>query len=467
MTTDIKFGTDGWRATPETGLNEENISICAQSFAKYILDHHEGDKEVLVGYDTRKNSYDFAKLTASVISANKIKVKITDTPTPTPLCSYHVKNSSMHGAVIITASHNSKEWNGFKIRSSKGLSFNDKEIYEIEKNIEYYTENKSKIKLSDSEIKSINVKNTYIDSIKKEIDIKSIKNSNIKIVVDYMHGAVSGILEEILDNEENCYLRHEYDSNFPNMEQPEPIEKNLSKLIEKVSKEKYSLGLAFDGDGDRLGVIDENGNFQTPTDIFSILAMHILGKKESIKSIATTVSMTSNIEEIGKIYKSEIIRTKVGFKYLAPLLENKKVSFAGEESGGYSIGNHLADKDGIFSALLYLENLAKSNKKPSELVDDIYSKLPKKKFERVDKNFSTEDRKSIEQKIHKLRDHLSKKFIITDENDMDGKKLFFENSSWVLTRLSGTEPVIRIYLESEEQHKLDEIKKEIIDYIDN
>ena len=135
MTTDIKFGTDGWRATPETGLNEENISICAQSFAKYILDHHEGDKEVLVGYDTRKNSYDFAKLTASVISANKIKVKITDAPTPTPLCSYHVKNSSMHGAVIITASHNSKEWNGFKIRSSKGLSFNDKEIYEIENNI--------------------------------------------------------------------------------------------------------------------------------------------------------------------------------------------------------------------------------------------------------------------------------------------------------------------------------------------
>ena len=116
MTTDIKFGTDGWRATPETGLNEEkNISICAQSFAgKYILDHYEGDKEVLVGYDTRKNSYDFAKLTASVISANKIKVKITDTPTPTPLCSYHVKNSSMHGAVIITASHNSK--NGTDLR---------------------------------------------------------------------------------------------------------------------------------------------------------------------------------------------------------------------------------------------------------------------------------------------------------------------------------------------------------------
>ena len=289
----------------------------------------------------------------------------------------------------------------------------------------------------------------------------------MNIAVDYMHGAVSGILEEILDNKENCYLRHEYDSNFPNMDQPEPIEKNLSKLIEKVSKEKYSVGLAFDGDGDRLGVIDENGNFQTPTDIFSILAIHILGKEESIKSIATTVSMTSNIEEIGKIYNSEIIRTKVGFKYLAPLLENKKVSFAGEESGGYSIGNHLADKDGIFSALLYLENLAKSNKKPSELVDNIYSKLPKKKFERVDKNFSTEDRKSIEQKIYKLRDHLSKKFIITDENDMDGKKLFFENSSWVLTRLSGTEPVIRIYLESEEQHKLNELKKEIIDYIDN
>lgn len=467
MNNGIKFGTDGWRATSSTGLNEGNIKICAQSFSDYINDNYSDFKEILVGYDTRKDSYKFAEITCQVIKSNNINVKLTDRPTPTPICSHNVKNSAKIGAVIITASHNSKEWNGFKIRSSNGVSFNDFQIAEIEKKVNFYSNNKMKIKHEKQNIEKINIIDSYIKSLKKIVDIESINKSGINIVADYMHGAVSGILEKILDNNKNFYIRKDLDSNFPGMIQPEPIESNLKDLKSKIIKEDFSVGFAFDGDGDRLGVIDENGNFQSSSEVFSILASHVLENKSSIKSIATTVSMTSNIEEICKKFNSKVTRTKVGFKHLAPFLEQKKVSFAGEESGGYSMVDHVSDKDGIYSSLLYLEYLVKLQKKPSELILNIYKSLPTKVFERIDKKFSSKDRKTIELKIENIKNYLDSKYKIIDQNHIDGKKFYLNNSSWILLRLSGTEPVFRIYIESSSKIIMNEIKNEIFKYFKN
>tara|TARA_Y100001970_G_scaffold202380_1_gene246360 strand:- start:450 stop:1853 length:1404 start_codon:yes stop_codon:yes gene_type:complete len=467
MSTEIKFGTDGWRATPSTGLNDENIKICAQSFSDYINNNFSNQKTVLVGYDTRKDSLRYAELASQVIKSNGIDVEITNRATPTPLCSYHVKNNSMVGAVIITASHNSKDWNGFKVRSDKGISLNELEISEIEKSVIYYSENSLKIRHKDSEIKKTDVIDSYINSIHEIVDINSINNSKLSIVSDYMHGAVTGILEKILTNKNNIFLRSEINSEFPGMEQPEPIEGNLKNLMKQVKNNNSDIGFAFDGDGDRLGVIDENGNFQSASEVFLILSSHVLENKSSIKSIATTVSMTSNINEICKKYNSQILITKVGFKHLAPLLEEEKVSFAGEESGGYSMINHVSDKDGILSALLYLEYLVKSKKSPSESISTIYDKFSKKQFERIDNKFSEVDRKKIQEKIENLDTFIEKNYQITNKDFTDGKKFFIDNNSWILIRLSGTEPVFRIYIESPNKMILEEIKNQILEYFNN
>ncbi|NCG34468.1 MAG: hypothetical protein GWO78_00495 [Dehalococcoidales bacterium] len=453
----IKFGTDGWRATPKTGLSPENIMICAQSFSDYINSKYPDKKTILVGYDTRQDSLKFALISAKILISNNIEVKVTLNPTATPVCSHYIKNSSIIGGVIITASHNSKEWNGFKVRSENGTGFNNYEIEKIEERVRFYEKSNTSIKYnSQTNIDYLDINNEYINSIKRIIDIQKIINSDINISADYMHGASSGLLEKILEGKKINNIRKKYDPEFPGMIQPEPIEKNLGILIKDIKNNKRSIGIAFDGDGDRLGIIDEKGSIQTASEVFAILSNHILYKNKG-KSIATTISMSSIIDDVCKEYKSKLIRTKVGFKYLAPLLENNEVIFAGEESGGYSLSNHVADKDGVLSALLYLECMVLNKNSPKILLDKIYQKHNKRFFNRIDINFSLSNKISIEEKIKNMEVFFSNYSKIIKIDKSDGKKLFFDNGSWILTRLSGTEPLIRIYNEAKSKDELEKI----------
>jgi phosphomannomutase len=453
----IKFGTDGWRATPKTGLSPENIMICAQSFSDYINLKYPGKKTILIGYDTRKDSLKFALITAKVLISNNIEAKVTLNPTATPVCSLYIKNSSFQGGVIITASHNSKEWNGFKVRSENGTGFNNYEIEKIENNVSFYEKVNSAIKYnSQIDIDYIDINNEYINSLKEIIDVEKIINSNINISADYMHGASSGLLEKILEGKEINNIRKNHDSNFPGMIQPEPIEKNLELLIKDIKDNNRSIGIAFDGDGDRLGIIDEKGNLQSASEVFAILSSHILNKNKG-KSIATTISMSSIIDDVCKEYKSKVIRTKVGFKYLAPLLENNQVIFAGEESGGYSLSNHVADKDGVLSALLYLECMVLNKVSPKILLDKLYQKYNQRFFNRIDIEFLASNKIIIENKINNMEVFFSNYSKIIKVDKSDGKKIFFDNGSWILTRLSVTEPLIRIYNEANSKVELEKI----------
>jgi len=453
----IKFGTDGWRATPKTGLSPENIMICAQSFSDYINLKYTDKKTILVGYDTRQDSLKYALISAKVLISNNIEVKVTLNPTATPVCSHYIKNSSIQGGVIITASHNSKEWNGFKVRSENGTGLNNYDIEKIEDKVNFYEKTNSAVKYNSKiNVDFLDINNGYINSIKKIVDIEGIINSDINISADYMHGASSGLLEKILEGKKINNIRKNHDSEFPNMIQPEPIEKNLEILIKDIKNNKRSIGIAFDGDGDRLGIIDEKGNLQSAPEVFAILSNHILNKNKG-KSIATTISMSSIIDDVCKEYKSKVIRTKVGFKYLAPLLENNQVIFAGEESGGYSLSNHVADKDGVLSALLYLECMVLNKFSPKILLDNIYQKYNKRFFKRIDIKFSLSNKAVIEDKINNMEVFFSSysKIIKTDKSE--GEKIFFDNGSWILTRLSGTEPLVRIYNEANSKVELEKI----------
>ena len=247
MKNTVKFGTDGWRATPSMGLNDKNIMICAQSFSDYINRKNlKNQNKILIGYDTRKDSKKYAELTYKVLESNNIEAFITSRPTPTPICSFHIKNSDKIGGVIITASHNSKDWNGFKIRSGDGLSFNEKETKIIENIVDYYSNNNDKIKYKRIiKIKKLDIIKAYLEAIRYIIDFDQLKKINNTICVDYMHGSVSGILEKVLPTNTR-FLRESFDHSFPNMEQPEPILKNLTPLVNGIKDNKFSVGIAFD-----------------------------------------------------------------------------------------------------------------------------------------------------------------------------------------------------------------------------
>ena len=455
MNFQIKFGTDGWRATPETGLNSENITICAQSFADYINSNYSGKKSIIIGYDTRVDSKKYAELSAKVIQSNGIESVLSETAIPTPIISHHIKNSNKIGGIIITASHNAKNWNGFKIRSENGMSFGNKEIIEVEKRVRYYEKNISDIKLDEKKnIKTENILNSYIEDLNKVVDLNLIKSSNIKISVDYMHGAVSGVLEKIL-SKDNIFLRSEFDPKFPGMVQPEPIGKNLKLLSQTINDNKCLLGIAFDGDGDRLGILDEEGNSQSASDVFALLSDYLLSKNTNNQSIGTTVTMSSVLEDICKNYDSKVIRTKVGFKYLAPLLENNEVFFAGEESGGYSLRGHLYDKDGILSSLLYLEYLITSKSTPKILLQTLYEKYKKRFFERLDIEFEQNKREEIKDNISLLEKYLPKYKEIT--------KHIFTQKMHLITKGDSLYSISRLYNVSiKSLMKLNNLKSDLI-----
>ena len=467
MKNTVKFGTDGWRATPSMGLNNENIMICAQSFSDYINQKNlKNQNKILIGYDTRKDSKKYAELTYKVLESNNIEAFITSRPTPTPICSFHIKNSDKIGGVIITASHNSKDWNGFKIRSGDGLSFNEKETKIIENIVDYYSNNKDKIKYKRIiKIKKLDIIKAYLEAIRNIIDFDQLKKINKTICVDYMHGSVSGILDKILPINTR-FLRGNLDHTFPNMEQPEPILKNLTPLVNDIKDNNVSVGIAFDGDGDRLGVVDENGKFQNATDVFAILSNHVLKKYKSSENIGTTVTMPTIIEEVAKKNKSKIFRTPVGFKNLAPLLEESKVIFAGEESGGYSIKNHVSDKDGILSALLYLECLATNNCKPSDLLKNIQKEFGMKSYQRIDLKFNEKDRNKVLLNLSNLHKDFSDNNSLIEVDKTDGIKFFLTNDEWFLIRESGTEPLLRIYLESPSEEQINRLKNKVLSFLE-
>ena len=250
------------------------------------------------------------------------------------------------------------------------------------------------------------------------------------------------------------------------MEQPEPILKNLTPLVNDIKDNNVSVGIAFDGDGDRLGVVDENGKFQNATDVFAILSNHVLKKYKSSENIGTTVTMPTIIEEVAKKNKSKIFRTPVGFKNLAPLLEESKVIFAGEESGGYSIKNHVSDKDGILSALLYLECLATNNCKPSDLLKNIQKEFGMKSYQRIDLKFNEKDRNKVLLNLSNLHKDFSDNNSLIEVDKTDGIKFFLTNDEWVLIRESGTEPLLRIYLESPSEEQINRLKNKVLSFLE-
>ena len=443
-----KFGTDGWRGIIGKNFNSKNCFIVASS----LLTLSNSISKVVIGYDTRDLSKEISFKISNFYKSKGIRVILSESPIPTPVVSFSVKNQNADFGIIITASHNSKIWNGIKIKNKNGQSINEVEANKLTNIIENHNINKIDLDIFEStnnDLYSVDLLTEYIKSIRKIVDIETVRKSNMNVIIDCMFGTSKSIFKKIIGegNIKVSEINDIQDSSFPGIKQPEPIEENLNNLKNKVTNSNADIGFAFDADSDRVGIIDNKSNYLESPYVFCIIADHVL-KTKNRRNISTTVSMTSMIDEIVKKYGVKCFRTKVGFKYVAPNMEKNNSILGGEESGGYSYSEHLLERDGIASSLLILEKIINSRLISSNLMEDLSIRYGNYFYKRVD----IELKENILEKFKYFISNFDESKIINQEirniDRKDGIKIIFKNNEWILVRLSGTEPLARIYAES-------------------
>lgn len=452
----IKFGTDGWRGIIAEDFTFSNVGACAQAFCDYFKQHNPQDKPLVIGYDTRFASESFAAVCAEVAAANGVKVLLSKRPVPTPVTSYGVVHTGSIGAIMITASHNPPQWNGFKVKSQNGSSAEPDVTAELERRIaEVLARNAVKrMPLTDAErrgyVKAIDLEPPYLEHVAKLVDLTTMRRSGLHIIVDSMYGAGSGYLKGLLKGHglKLTEMHGQRNPAFPGMQQPEPIAHNLAELISAAKKKRPSVGLATDGDADRLGVVDENGEFLTQLQVFALLALYLLDVQGERGALVKTTTTTSMIFRLAELYGVKAFETPVGFKYVAPVMMANNALIGGEESGGYGFRGHIPERDGILAGLYFLDFMVRTGKTPSQLIEYLYSKVGPHEYDRLDLEFDPHTRPEIEKRFAQPapEEILGKKVVKVDRSE--GIRLFLSDGSWVLARLSGTEPIMRVYAES-------------------
>ena len=447
MAAEIKFGTDGWRGVIAWDFTFENVRRVAQALADYINENAPGGEDgkmpkVFVGYDRRFMSDLFAADIASIFRSNKIDVTLSSAPISTPVAAC-LSLSKFWMSVIVTASHNPAHYNGIKIKLAGGSASS-----RVTKEVEELIDQNSVLFLYGQKAEQKDYSDIYFKYVAAHVNSKKLKTFKSKVVVDYMHGASAGYMEKFLPEKQVIALRAEREPTFCG-EQPEPVEKNLAVLKKTVLEKKAALGVAFDGDGDRVALIDEKGNYLTPCVIAGVLCHYLVKYKKLKGNIVQTVSMGYLLKRIARKYEMLFEEVGVGFKNVAERMSLDDVAFGVEESGGFAWKGNLPDRDGLTVALAFLDIMAATGKKASELCADIAQEYGASVYMRRDLPISKPVDKAV--MAEKVRKKLPKKINgrkIAETLTFDGLKIIFENDEWLLLRPSGTEPLLRIYAET-------------------
>ncbi|MBT3362316.1 MAG: phosphoglucomutase/phosphomannomutase family protein [Chloroflexi bacterium] len=460
----IKFGTDGWRAVIAKDFTFDNVRICAQAVANYLADVGLADRGLVVGYDTRYGSERFADAVAGVIAANGIKTYLCRKALPTPVISHGILTKQAGGAIIITASHNPAEWNGLKYKPDYAGSASPEVISGIESHIPAIAAsgNVSAMDLSEGLkkglIEYIDPFPAYLKQISSLVDIDAIRNAGLNIAVDSMYGAGAGIFRRVLGGgiTRITEINRKRNPLFPGIN-PEPITPNLKKLSKLIAKQGFDVGLATDGDADRIGLMDEKGQFITQLVTYALLALyklHVMGERGAIVKTITTTDM---VYRLGQIYDVPVIETSVGFKYVGPIMIKENALIGGEESGGYGFRGHIPERDGILAALFFLDMMIKLKMKPSQLVAHLYTKVGPHYYNRVDIHFPADQREAIVSRVANSNPQQVDGVRVVKIDTFDGYRFRLADTSWLLIRFSGTEPVLRIYAETSSMKRVDSL----------
>lgn len=467
---EIKFGTDGWRAVIAEQFTFDNVRLVSQAIADYLKETEIEKKGIVIGYDNRFMSEEFAAAAAEVMAGNLIKVYLTPHAAPTPVVAFTVTTKEAAGAVMLTASHNPPDYHGIKFIPHYAGPAMPEITDKIMENVKRLQKDReiTVLKAKEAEktglIKYVQPQNSYLYHLQRLLDTDAIKKAGLKVVVDPMHGAGIGYLEKFLISLgcEVVTINSNRDAFFGGL-LPDPSEDNLASLKFKIRENEADLGLALDGDADRLGVIDGQGNFFSPNQILFMLLRHLIKTRKWEGMVARTVATTHMLDLIAREHKIAVEETPVGFKYIGDLMMRKGAFLGGEESGGLSIKGHIPEKDGILGGLLFLEMIAAEGKSPMDIMEDIFSRYGKLVSRRLDIRCSDEKKEKVLEKLKNFEpDYIKGKKVLT-ANLRDGWKYLLEDGSWCLIRVSGTEPVFRIYVEAESIEDVAAIQREIKD----
>lgn len=462
MALKIKFGTDGWRGTIAADYTFENVQRCTQGFASYLLDQGMKDEWVVVGYDQRFHSENFAAAVAEVLAANSLRVYLTQRATPTPVISYAVVAQQAVAAVNITASHNPPVDNGFKVRNRHGGAIDPDGLAQIEALIPDDPSQIRKMVLHEAEAAGFVVwldpAPAYIKQIRRLIDLQPIKDAGLNVVVDAMWGNGAGWFSNLLAGGKTTVTEIHNHRNpiFPEMSRPEPIRPNIDAGLKAARDYGADVLLILDGDADRVGLGDEHGEFINQLRVFGLLAYYLLEVRGERGPIVKTLSTTTMLNKLGRLYDVPVHETGVGFKYVAPKMIETQAMIGGEESGGYAFRGHVPERDGILAGLYALDLMVRLGKKPSELLDLLFEKVGTHYYDRVDTRFSG-DRAAREQMILDANPQTIGGLKVTELVTLDGFQFRLEDGGWLLIRFSGTEPILRVYCETTHKDRVQDI----------
>ncbi len=458
----IKFGTDGWRAVIADEYTFENLKKISKATAIAFQNHPKIKSGIIIGYDTRFLSREFAECSAVVIANHGIKVYLTDTYVTTPTVSLVTRDKQMPYGVMITSSHNPAKYNGFKLKDEFGGSMGPNQLKFVEEALtgsdkfDYGNILFDEL-LKDGDIEYFKGKDYFINNLKKNINIGSIRSANIKILYDAMYGSGQGMMDSFL---ELASIRSEINPSFGGIH-PEPVSYNLTEISKKLEKGNFDIGIATDGDADRIAILDEKGIFIDAQMTFALLLTYLLKDKKMTGGVVRGFSSSELIKKICEKNNIKLYTVPIGFKYISELMIKEDILIGAEESGGIGIKGHLPERDGIYNGLLFSEMLSMKKKKLSELVLDIEKEYGRYFYKRIDKQLSDNSLKEkLVNKARSLKEVAGMKVI--DVNDLDGCKLIFEKG-WLLVRPSGTEPLLRIYTEVYDEDKTGSVLENILE----
>ena len=448
----IRFGTDGWRAIVGEDYTFNNVRACAAALASHMLDTGLAKHGAVVGYDTRFISDRFAAAVVEVLAGAGIATHFFDRPGPTPAGSLAITNLNAGAGAIVTASHNPAEWNGFKVKSSAGGSAPPEMVESVEDHLARIMSAGQSAPSAEAPgaITAFDPISPYVERLAELVDADLLRSSGLKVVVDAMHGAGAGVLPRALagGSIEVLEIRAEPNPAFPGMGQPEPVEANLSQLANAVREQGADVGLALDGDADRLGVVDENGAYMSTLEVFTLIADHLMGRKGVDGGVACTITMSSMIDRLGEKYGAPIYRTPVGFKYVGPAMVDNDCAVGGEESGGYAFRGHIPERDGPLSGLVFLEAMVQSGKTPSQMLGELQQIAGPHVFRRIDLEFDARRGAEISDALSNAQPDSLGGLHVESEDRRDGVKYHLAAGAWAAARLSGTEPLVRLYAEA-------------------
>ncbi len=448
MATSIKFGTDGWRAIIAEDYTVDNVKRVAEATALYMKQHKM--KKAVIGHDCRFGGKLFAETTARVLGAYGLKVRLAEGTVSTPMISLGVVKTKSDLGIVITASHNPPSYNGYKLKAHYGGPMIPSEVQKVEDLIPEVCSLSQLPSISDLKSKGllevVDLEGIYLKHARKSFDIKAIKASGIKLAYDAMYGAGQHIVKKLLPK--SVFLHCDENPGFHG-QAPEPIMRNLTELSSLIAKNpKISAGLATDGDADRIGMFDEDGNFVDSHHILLILLLYLYKYKGMKGKVVYTFSVTDKMKKLADKFKLPSECTKIGFKYIAEIMTQEDVLVGGEESGGLAVKGHIPERDGVWIGLMILEFMAKTGKSIKQIVQDVYNEVGAFSFDRDDLHIKEEQKQAVIAACKTKPYTAFGKFKVNSMESIDGWKFLLGNDRWVMIRASGTEPVLRVYAQA-------------------